>query len=63
MGDEAKLYRIVYNISLYKKGVFYCHCLSTLVAMATLNFHRLIMGKMKIGIYCCFIAVILTKVF
>ena len=25
--------------------MFYCHCISTLVAMATLNFHRLIMGK------------------
>ena len=27
------------------------------------NFHRLTMGKMKIGIYCYFIADILTKVF
>ena len=36
--------------------VFCCHCLSTLVAMATLNLHRLVMGKMKIGIYCYFIA-------
>ena len=43
--------------------MFYCHCISTLIAMATLNFHRLIMGKMKIGIYCNFIADILTKVF
>ena len=33
-----KLCRIVYNISLYKNIGFYCHCLSTLVAMATLNF-------------------------
>ena len=31
--------------------------------MATLNCHRLIMGKMNIGIYCYFIADILTKVF
>ena len=31
--------------------------------MTTLNFHRLIMGKMDIGIYCYFIADILTKVF
>ena len=32
--------------------------------MATLNFRRLIMGKMKIGIYCYFIAdILMTKVF
>ena len=31
--------------------------------MATLNFHRLIVGKMKIGIYWIFIADILTNVF
>ena len=36
--------------------------LSTLVAMASLNFHRL-MGKMKIGIYCYFIADILRSSF
>ena len=44
--------------------MFYCHCLSTLVAIqATLNFHRLIMGKMKIDIFCYFTADILTKFF
>ena len=31
--------------------------------MATLNFLRLTMGEMKIGIYCCLIADIFTKVF
>ena len=46
MGISLKLYRIVHNISLYKKIIcFYSFCLSTLVAMATLNFCRLIMGK------------------
>ena len=31
--------------------------------MASLNFHRLIMGKIKIGLTCYFIADILKKVF
>ena len=44
-GGKLKLCRIVYNINLCKKSVFYCHCLNTLVAMATLNFHGLIIGK------------------
>ena len=44
-GIKLKVCRIVYNISLYKNIVFYCRCLSTLVAMATLNFHGLINGK------------------
>ena len=55
-----------YNGDKYKplrKYCFYCRCLSTLVAMETFNFHRLIMGKMKTDIYCYFIADILTKVF
>ena len=42
---------------------FYCSCLSTLDAMATLNFHRCILGKMNISIYCYFIADILQKFF
>ena len=36
---------------------------SHLVLIATLNFQWLITGKMKIGIYCYFIADILTKAF
>ena len=40
MGIQLKLCRTVYNTLL-----FYCRCLSTLVAMATLNFHRLINEK------------------
>ena len=37
--------------------------LSLLISVVTLNFCRLIMGKMKIGIDCCFIAYVLIKVF
>ena len=59
---KLKLCRIVHDISVLKL-VFYCRCLSTLVAMATLNFHRLIMGNVQNGINCYFIADILTKVF
>ena len=60
---KLKLCRIFFIILASIKLLFYCHCLSTLVAVATLNFHRLIMGKMKIGIYCNFSADILTEVF
>ena len=37
-GIKLKLCIIVHNISLYKNIVFCYHCLSTLVAVATLNF-------------------------
>ena len=60
MGIKMKLCGVIHNICHYKNIVFYCRCLSTLVAMATLNFPRLIMGKLNIGIYCYFIADILT---
>ena len=52
----------VHDISLYKTIVFYCRYSSTLVAMATQSFNRLIMGKVEIGIYFCVTAGILTKV-
>ena len=43
-GIKLKLYETVHNNSLYKTTCFvlYCRCLSTLVAMAALNFHTLI---------------------
>ena len=47
-GIKLKLCRNVYNISLYKKDIFYCRCLCAFVSMATYNFHWLIMGKVKI---------------
>ena len=61
-GDEAEC-RNVHNISLYKNYVFYCRCTCTFVAMATYNFHRLIMGKVKVGLYFYLTVDILTKVF
>ena len=62
-GGGLKLCRIIHNISRFKNTVFYCRCLSTLVAMATLNFHRLIIGKLQIDVYCYFIADIWQKIF
>ena len=56
----AELFIILASIKLL---FFYCHCLSTLVAMATLSFYRLIIGTLEIGVYCCSIADILTKHF
>ena len=41
-GIKLKLFRNVHSTSLYKTIVFFCCCLSTLVAMATSSFHRLI---------------------
>ena len=40
---------------------FYCHCSCTFIALATESFHWLVMGKVKIGIYCYLISDILTK--
>ena len=51
----------IHSISFYKNIVFYCCCICTLVAV--LSFHRLIMGKMKIGFNCSLIAHILTELF
>ena len=60
-GLKLKLCIDVHDISLYIKYVFYCRCLCSFVVMATLSFHRLIMGKVEIGIYFCVTADILTK--
>ena len=62
-GMKLKLCRNVHNISLYKNYVFYCRCSCAFIAMATYNFHRLIMGKVKVGLYFYLTADILTKVF
>ena len=64
-GMKLKLCRNVYSINRYKNIVFffYCCCLCSLVAMATKSFHRLRMGKMKIGFSCCLIAGNLTEFF
>ena len=60
---KLKLCGNVHNVSLYKKYVFYSRCSCAFVAMATYNFHTLIMGKVKVGLYFYLTADILTKVF
>ena len=62
-GMKLKLCRNVHSISLYKNYIFYCHCLCAFIAMATYSFHRLKMGKVKVGLYFHLTADILTKVF
>ena len=62
-GMKLKLCRNVHSISLYKKYVFNCRCSCAFIAMATYGFHRLIMGKVKVGLYFYLIADILRKVF
>ena len=59
---KLKLCRNVHNISLYKKYVFIAvaQVLSSLWQLE--NFQRLIMGKVKIGLYFYFAVDILTKV-
>ena len=39
------------KISLYKKIVLYYCCLNTFFAIATEDFHRLIVGKVKVGLF------------
>ena len=62
-GINLKLCRNGHSVSLYKKHCFLLPLLMLFVAMATSNFYRLIMGKMKIGFNCCLIAGILTERF
>ena len=59
-GMKLKLCKNSHNISLYINYIFYCRCPCAFVAMAT-SFHRLIMGKVEIGIYFCVTADILIK--
>ena len=48
---ELKFPRNAHNISLYKNYVFYYHSWCAFIAMATWSFHRLIMGKVKEGLF------------
>ena len=57
---KLKLSINVHDISLYINYIFLSQ--SAFVAMATLSFYILIMGKVEIGIYFCVAADILTKV-
>ena len=49
---KPKLGILAYDITLYKSYVFYFGRIRTLVAMATLSFHRLIMGKVEMDNFC-----------
>ena len=50
-GDEAEtLHKCLFYYPLHKL-CFYCCCAYNCVAMATLGFHRFIMGKVKVGLY------------
>ena len=61
-GMKLKLCRNVHDISLYNHVyIAVAHVLSFLWQLKVST--DLIMGKVKIGIYCFFIADILTKVF
>ena len=59
-GDEAEtLHKCLYYYPLHN-WCFYCCCACGLVAMATLSFHRFIIGKVKVGLYFCRTLGILT---
>ena len=53
-GMKLKLHINVFVIMLYINHVFYCCCACGFIAMATLSFHRFIMGKVKVGLYFYF---------
>ena len=60
-GTKLKLCINVCVIILYINCVFYCCCACGFVAMATLSFHRFVMGKVKVGLYFYLTLGILTK--
>ena len=61
-GDEAEtLHKCLCYYPLHKLCFFYCCCACGFVAMATLSFHRFIMGKVKVGLYFYLTLGILTK--
>ena len=50
-GDEAEtLHKCLCYYAVHKL-CFYCCCECGFIAMATLSFHRFIMGKVKVGLY------------
>ena len=60
-GDEAEtLHKYLCYYPLHKL-CFYCCCACGFVAVATLSFHRFIMGKVKVGLYFYLTLRILTK--
>ena len=60
-GMKLKFYRNVHNICLYKNCVFIAVA-PVLSSLWQQSFHRLIMGKGKVGLYFDLNADILTKV-
>ena len=60
-GIKLKLCIDICVIILYIKYIFYCCCTCGFVAMATLSFHRFIMGKVKVGLSFYLNLGILTK--
>ena len=46
---EDKVYRNVITFACIKLVYFYCHCSCAFVAMTTLSFYCLVMGKVKLG--------------
>ena len=52
---KLKIGILALDIALYKIYDFYSGQIRTLVAMATYCFHRLIIGKVEIGNFFCFI--------
>ena len=53
--DEAETWHTCLGQYLYKNCVFYSSRIRTLVAIATLSSHRLIMGKEEIDNFFCLI--------
>ena len=51
------------TLASIKTVLFCCRCSCAFIFMATYSLHRLIMGKVKVGIYFYLTADILTKVF
>ena len=60
-GMKLKFCINVCVIILYINCVFYCCCACGFIAMATLSFHRFIMGNVKVGLYFYLSSGILTK--
>ena len=61
--DEAEtLHKCLCYYPVHKL-YFYSGCACGFVAMATLSFHRFIMGKVKVGLYFCLTLGIMIKVF
>ena len=54
-GIKLKLRTHAKNISLYINCIFYSGQIRHLVAIATYSSHRLVMGIVEIGSFCCLI--------